>query len=210
MSALYTHIEPTNDPTFVWLRTSATPDPERKPAMLVASERRPADAAGRCADGGRNMLNVAGTCKPLVARYTERAAETTAHRFDSREFDGRATATVRFFYVRMPLHASSSGWVLGRASSDAQVSYRACLSTGSMTCPPRLTAGGRSLSKSIGGRLMRRIPTRPEQSQNLNQIINRALRDAAVEPTPNGAIDVLGGALIVIAELARSEARYAA
>ena len=29
------HVEPADDPAFVWLRTSATPNPERKPAMLV-------------------------------------------------------------------------------------------------------------------------------------------------------------------------------
>lgn len=35
MTALYAHIEPADDPAFVWLRTSASPNPERKPAMLV-------------------------------------------------------------------------------------------------------------------------------------------------------------------------------
>ncbi|WP_233831784.1 hypothetical protein [Paraburkholderia sp. ZP32-5] len=35
MTALYAHIEPADDPAFVWLRTSANPGPERKPAMLV-------------------------------------------------------------------------------------------------------------------------------------------------------------------------------
>jgi hypothetical protein len=35
MSALYAHIEQADDPGLLWLRTSATPNPERKPAMLV-------------------------------------------------------------------------------------------------------------------------------------------------------------------------------
>ncbi|WP_162835537.1 hypothetical protein [Burkholderia sp. A9] len=35
MSALFAHLEPADDPAFVWLRTSASPGPERKPAMLV-------------------------------------------------------------------------------------------------------------------------------------------------------------------------------
>jgi hypothetical protein len=35
MTALYAHIEVADDPAFVWLRTSASPNPERKPAMLV-------------------------------------------------------------------------------------------------------------------------------------------------------------------------------
>lgn len=38
MTALYAHIEPADDPAFVWLRTSANPNPERKPAMLVARD----------------------------------------------------------------------------------------------------------------------------------------------------------------------------
>ena len=38
MSALFVHVEPADDPAFVWLRTSASPGPERKPAMLVARD----------------------------------------------------------------------------------------------------------------------------------------------------------------------------
>jgi hypothetical protein len=38
MTALYIHIEPTDDLSFVSLRTSASPNPERKPAMLVARD----------------------------------------------------------------------------------------------------------------------------------------------------------------------------
>ena len=35
MTVLYASIEPTDDPNFVSLRTSATAHPERKPAMLI-------------------------------------------------------------------------------------------------------------------------------------------------------------------------------
>lgn len=35
MTALYASIEPTGDPDFVSVRTSTTPNPERKPAMLI-------------------------------------------------------------------------------------------------------------------------------------------------------------------------------
>lgn len=38
MSALFVHIEPASDPAFVWLRTAANPNPERKPAMLIARD----------------------------------------------------------------------------------------------------------------------------------------------------------------------------
>jgi len=35
MTALYAHIEPSDDPALVWVRTSASPNPDRKPAMLI-------------------------------------------------------------------------------------------------------------------------------------------------------------------------------
>jgi len=36
MAALHVHIEAADDPGFVWLRSCASAEPERKPAMLVA------------------------------------------------------------------------------------------------------------------------------------------------------------------------------
>ncbi|SAK69666.1 hypothetical protein AWB80_03591 [Caballeronia pedi] len=39
------------------------------------------------------------------------------------------------------------------------------------------------------------IPARPEQKQSPLEIINDALRAAALDPEPNGAIDILAGAL---------------
>jgi hypothetical protein len=38
MAALHVHIETADDPGSVWLRTSVNPNPERKPAMLVARD----------------------------------------------------------------------------------------------------------------------------------------------------------------------------
>jgi len=35
MTALYAHLEPSDDPGLIWVRTSATPSPERKPAMQI-------------------------------------------------------------------------------------------------------------------------------------------------------------------------------
>jgi hypothetical protein len=40
------------------------------------------------------------------------------------------------------------------------------------------------------------------------EIIRRALRDAALSDRPNDAIDVLGAALLDLADLARAEARH--
>jgi hypothetical protein len=36
MSAIYVHLAPADDPEFVLLRTSASPNPERKPPTRVA------------------------------------------------------------------------------------------------------------------------------------------------------------------------------
>ena len=38
MTALYASIEPADDPDFVSVRTSTTPNPERKPAMLISRD----------------------------------------------------------------------------------------------------------------------------------------------------------------------------
>jgi hypothetical protein len=38
MTALYAHVEPADDLHFVWLRTAASPNPEREPALLVARD----------------------------------------------------------------------------------------------------------------------------------------------------------------------------
>jgi hypothetical protein len=54
---------------------------------------------------------------------------------------------------------------------------------------------------------MRHIPARPAQQQSPIEIIRDALRAAAVESTPNGAIDTLADALIRLADLARAEVR---
>ncbi|MCA8275246.1 hypothetical protein LGN17_22425 [Burkholderia sp. AU30280] len=62
MSALYVHLEPADDPAFVLLRTSASPNPERKQPvrikrihldsvllmLLDAASRQRADEAATC------------------------------------------------------------------------------------------------------------------------------------------------------------------
>jgi hypothetical protein len=45
------------------------------------------------------------------------------------------------------------------------------------------------------------IPARPEQIESPIQIINRALRDAALASTPNAALDLLADALLTLAVL---------
>jgi hypothetical protein len=38
MAAVFVQVEAADDRDFVWLRASASPNPERKPAMLVARD----------------------------------------------------------------------------------------------------------------------------------------------------------------------------
>ncbi|MBW9107767.1 hypothetical protein [Paraburkholderia phenoliruptrix] len=54
---------------------------------------------------------------------------------------------------------------------------------------------------------MRQALARPEQTESPIQIINRALRDAALSDRPNDAIDTLATALAALATLARAEGR---
>lgn len=62
----------------------------------------------------------------------------------------------------------------------------------------------------IGGRTMRQALARPQQPQSPIEIIRAALRDAALAPTYQDALDVTGDALRRLGDLARAEVRHAA
>lgn len=51
--------------------------------------------------------------------------------------------------------------------------------------------------------------SRGASPQSLTVFVNRALHDASLASTPNGAIDTLADALIRLAALAQNEVRYA-
>lgn len=165
------------------------------------------------------METAAGTISPHKNRlryvdllaYTQAIAETTAVWFDSQKLDGRTTAAARFFYVRTtPSRASSYGRALAGASSDAQVSYRACLSTRSTACPPHLTVDGRPPS-SIGGRVMRQsthAQTGLDVSKLIQDITRDAIKRAAVARTYADALDITGAALLAVAFLAKSGVQH--
>lgn len=57
---IFAHIEIADDPGFVWLRTSASPNPERKPAMQIALADLDATlkALLRAADSGTRCENL--------------------------------------------------------------------------------------------------------------------------------------------------------
>lgn len=59
--------------------------------------------------------------------------------------------------------------------------------------------------------MLRRSPARPEPASlpnTLTQLVNDALRAAALAPTANAALDVCGEALVRLAEVARTEVHH--
>ncbi|MGT2471542.1 hypothetical protein [Paraburkholderia terrae] len=52
------------------------------------------------------------------------------------------------------------------------------------------------------------VPARPAQTHSPIEIINRALRDAALAPTYIDALDIAGDALRRLADLARQEVTH--
>lgn len=52
---------------------------------------------------------------------------------------------------------------------------------------------------------MRHIPARPEQTESPLEIICAALRAAVLAPSDRDALDVLGAALVCLADLSRAE-----
>jgi len=130
--------------------------------------------------------------------------------FDSSISKRRTTADRRYFFVRSHAFAFY-GRALAGERSRSPVSFCAGLSTLPSAWPPRLTAGARFVEPAKGGRTMRlAIPARPEQTQSplQIQIINRALRDAALAPSANDALDCCAEALLHLAEIARAEVTH--
>jgi hypothetical protein len=69
---------------------------------------------------------------------------------------------------------------------------------------------GDGLQLNVGGRTMSRTPARPQSTHQLiEQITKEALRNAALAPTYQDALDVTGDALRRLAELAKMEVHHA-
>ena len=139
--------------------------------------------------------------------YTSIVTETTATEFGDSIIDRRTTAAARFFYVRTPLRAITiNGRAWAGRPSGLPVSYRAGSPTPFSARSPYLAIESGSHITSIGGRTMlRHIPARLEQPLSPLEIIQAALRAAALAPTVFDALDVTGDALRRLAELARDE-----
>ncbi len=118
----------------------------------------------------------------------------------------RTTADRRYFFVRCHAFAFNGRALVGERSRSP-VSF--CAGTPTLSCawPPQLALGAGFVEPAKGGNMRPAIPARSEQTQSplQIQIINRALRDAALAPSANDALDCCADALLHLAELARAE-----
>ncbi len=122
----------------------------------------------------------------------------------------RTTADRRYFFVRSHAFAFN-GRALAGERSRSPVSYVTGTPTPSCAWPPQLALGARFVELDIGGNAMR--PANSARSEQIQtslqvQIINRALRDAALAPSANDALDCCAEALLHLAEIARAEVTH--
>lgn len=138
------------------------------------------------------------------AAYTFAVAETTAAEIGVSNLltaDNRRPAVFFRPYTLCLLQWSGHG---GGALAHAGSRKRRYANP--VMCPATLIGvRGRVLKPAYGGRTLRHIPARPEQTQSSLEIIRIALRAAALAPTVFDALDVTGDALRRLAELARAE-----
>ncbi|ODQ34232.1 hypothetical protein BGV65_14545 [Burkholderia ubonensis] len=144
-------------------------------------------------------------CKPASFSYTTVVVETTTTRIGVRKLltaDNRRPAVFfRPFTLRACLQWSGLG---GGALAHAGSRKRRYANP--VMCPATLIGVRIRVPKpAYGGRTMRHIPARPEQTESPLEIICAALRAAALAPSDRDALDVLGAALVCLADLSRAE-----
>lgn len=155
----------------------------------------------------RLMLNNGATSAPLVLnserRYSGPVAETTAHRGDSRQMQ---KADNRLSAVFLRPHTKRLLWsgLGGGAFALAGFLLRRSVNFANGPATP-FDSGGRVIQSAKGGRTMRPISARPEQTQSPLEIIRAALRAAALAPSDRDALDATGDALRRLADMARAE-----
>lgn len=134
--------------------------------------------------------------------YTSHVAETAASGFGDLEMlaDDRPSAvflrpcaSARLYDQRVGL----GGETFGSAGANVPV-RQPCL----VPAHP-FGDGKRAFDTNVGGRTMRHPLARPERTQPLPELVNRALRDAALAPTVFDALDICADALVALAALAQ-------
>jgi hypothetical protein len=152
-------------------------------------------------------MNVAGVCGSVARGYTFHVSETTDRRIGVRKMTKaqRSRAENAAFVFASAFARPLNGRAWAGVPSGTLVSLGRQYAN-PVHCPATpIGVGSRVTRPDQGGRTVRHIPARPEQLQSPIEIIRAALRDAALSDRPNDAIDVLGAALIRLADLSRVE-----
>jgi len=143
-------------------------------------------------------------CKPVSFSYTSLVPETTDTGFDSLNHVS-AQPRQAVFLCAPPSCASFYGRALVGKPSGLPGAYVTGLSTLPCARSPRLTAGS-GITAHVRGRIMRQSQ-HAHYGQNahlIQSIIRSALRDAALAPTYQAALDLTGDALRRLADIAKT------
>lgn len=126
------------------------------------------------------MLTVAGTCKPLAIRYTQGVAETTAAEIGVSNLQLADNRHLAVFFRPLPCVRLQWSGLGGGALAHAGSQLRRYANPALCPATP-IGVGGWVPNPATGGRTMRHIPARPEQTQSLSQfpLFVRAGRHAA-------------------------------
>lgn len=180
----------------------------REPAFAGTHDNATRPVRWRGLRGGRVMASKKSLQPVNLGAYTFSVAETAVTGRGNPICLWRTTAHWRYFFVCALSRFQWSG--LGRAAFGLAGSHGRRFSTpADVPGHPHVEMGRRDLKSVRGGRTMRHISARPEQTQSPIEIIRAALRDAATAPTVFDALDVTGDALRRLAEIAREEVRHA-
>jgi hypothetical protein len=138
--------------------------------------------------------------------YTANSLDTNSTGFSSLAKQKRTAAQSGFFvriaFARLFQWAGLGGGAYGLAG------FFCCRSANPTSCPlTPFSSGQRAFIQTEGGRTMRQAPAHPEQTPSSLELIQNALRAAALAPTVYDALDLTGEALRRLAEAMRAEAQ---
>jgi hypothetical protein len=146
-------------------------------------------------------------CTHSASRYTARVSETTDTQIGVWKMKTADTRLLAVFLRPQP--CARLQWSGRGEGALAHAGFRFRRYANLAMCPATpIGVGGRVFEYENGGRIMRHIPARPEQTQAIPALIADALRAAALAPSDRDALDVLGAALVRLADLSRVEVAH--
>ncbi|SEE00514.1 hypothetical protein SAMN02787142_4319 [Burkholderia sp. WP9] len=133
--------------------------------------------------------------------YTFHSAETTADEIGvSINVGGQAASNAAIFSSVAPLHVFYGRALAGEPSGSPVPTFRYANPVMRPLTP--IGVGKRASTINVGGRYMRPVSARTEQTLSPTELANRALRAAALAPTVFDALDICADALQALAALA--------